>query len=306
MTNARVAHRIWVFVFAIILCQAGFLKAEEKVGGPKPAAFTVKVTGSGRPMILIPGLGCGGNVWDGTVAHFKDRYECHVVTLAGFAGQPAIGEPFLEQVRKGLVEYIGQKKLERPVIVGHSLGGFMAFWLGVTAPEQVGPIIAVDGVPFFAALNDTKATAESVKPFAEGMRAMYKTQTPEQFAMGFRSFLAMMITDQKDVEKICQLGEKSDHKAVGQATYELMTTDLRNDVKAIKTPVLLIGATAAITDPNQRKAAQENYKLQVAAVPRHKVVFAPKARHFIQLDEPEFFFGEVESFLKDMDAAKGK
>ncbi len=306
MTNARVSHRIWVLVFAIILCQAGLLEAEEKEGVGKPAAFTVKVTGSGRPMILIPGLGCGGNVWDGTVAHFKDRYECHVVTLAGFAGQPGIGEPFLEQVRYGLVEYIRQKKLERPVIVGHSLGGFMAFWLGVTASDQVGPIISVDGVPFFAALNDIKATPESVKPFAEQMRGMYKAQTPEQFAIGYRSFLAGMITDQKAVEKVGELSDRSDPKAVGQATYELMTTDLRKEVKAIKTPVLLIGATASITDPNQRKAAQENYRLQVAAVPRHKVVFAPKARHFIQLDEPEFFFGEVESFLKDMDAAKGK
>jgi pimeloyl-ACP methyl ester carboxylesterase len=306
MTNARRTQRIWVLVFAIILCRAGLLEAEEKEGGGKPAAFTVKVTGSGQPMILIPGLGCGGNVWDGTVAHFKDRYECHVVTLAGFAGQPGIGEPFLEQVRYGLVEYIRQKKLERPVIVGHSLGGFMAFWLGATASGQVGPIISVDGVPFFAALRDINATPESVKPFAEQMREIYKAQTPEQFAVGYRSFLAGMITDPKAVEKVAELGVKSDPKAVGQATYELMTTDLRKEVKAIETAVLLIGATASITDPNQRKAAQENYRLQVAAVPRHKVVFAPKARHFIQLDEPEFFFGEVESFLKDMDAAKGK
>jgi pimeloyl-ACP methyl ester carboxylesterase len=136
------------------------------------------------------------------------------------------------------------------------------------------------------------------------MREIYKAQTPEQFAIGYRAYLAGMITDQKNVEKVGQLSGRSDPKAVGQATYELMTTDLRKEVKAIKTPVLLIGATASITDPNQRKAAQENYRIQVAAVPRHKVVFAPKARHFIQLDEPEFFFGEVESFLKDMDAAE--
>jgi pimeloyl-ACP methyl ester carboxylesterase len=304
MTNARVTYRIWVLVFAIILCQAGLLAAEEKQDVVKPSAFTVKVTGSGRPMILIPGLGCGGNVWDETVARFKDRYQCHVVTLAGFAGQPAIGEPFLEQVRSGLVEYIRRNKLERPVIVGHSLGGFMAFWLGATAPDQVGPVISVDGVPFYAALMDINATPESAKPFAERMREMYKAQSPQQFAFGFRSSLAVMITDPNAVEKVGRLGSKSDPKAVGQATYELMTTDLRKQVKAIKTPVLLIGATASITDPDQRNAAQENYKLQVAQVPKHKVVFAPKARHFIQLDEPEFFFGQVESFLKDVDNAK--
>src|ERR1700677_1286306 len=71
-----------------------------------PAPFKAVVTGSGPPMILIPGLASGGNVWDGTVAHFKDRYQCHVLTLAGFAGQPAMDGPFLEKVRDGIVKYI--------------------------------------------------------------------------------------------------------------------------------------------------------------------------------------------------------
>jgi len=33
------------------------------------------------------------------------------------------------------------------------------------------------------------------------------------------------------------------------------------------------------------------------------VIFAPKARHFIQLDEPEFLFREIESFLKEADVS---
>jgi pimeloyl-ACP methyl ester carboxylesterase len=304
MTNVKLPLRL--IAVAVILCQVSFLKAAEKVEGNKTAAFTVKVTGAGRPMILIPGLTCGGNVWDGTVDHFKDRYECHVVTLAGFAGQPAIGEPFLEQVRDGLIKYIRDKKLQRPVIVGHSLGGFLAFWIGATAPDQVGPIIAVDGVPFFPALSDVKATAQSSQQFSETMRNMYKAQTPEQFAMGNRAFFAGMITDPKDVEKITALSIKSDPKAAGQAFYEMMTIDLRDKVKAIQTPVLLVGATASIPNPDQQKTAQENYRLQVANIPQHTVVFASKARHFIQLDEPTFFVGEVESFLKETDTAKGK
>jgi pimeloyl-ACP methyl ester carboxylesterase len=292
--------------FAMILCQVSFLGAAEKEEGKEHAAFVVKVTGSGRPMILIPGLSCGGNVWDGTVAHFKDRYQCHVVTLAGFAGQPAIGEPFLEQVRDGLSKYIRDKKLERPVIVGHSLGGFLAFWLGATVPEQIGPIIAVDGVPYFPALRDVNATPQSAQPFAESLRNTYKAQTSEQFAIGNRGFLAGMITDPKDIEKVVEMSTKSDPKAVAQAFYELMTIDLRPKVKAIRAPVLLIGATASAPNPEQKKTTEENYRLQVTNVPRHKVVFAPKARHFIQLDEPKFFFQEVESFLKELDGAKEK
>src|SRR5690348_15221990 len=49
-------------------------------------AFTVRVSGSGPPVILIPGLACDGNVWDATAAHLAATHEVHVLTLAGFAG----------------------------------------------------------------------------------------------------------------------------------------------------------------------------------------------------------------------------
>jgi pimeloyl-ACP methyl ester carboxylesterase len=306
MTNKKFVFGMLLAGLALIFCQARFANSAEVAQAKKQAAFTVAVTGSGRPMILIPGLSCGGNVWDSVVTHFKDHYQCHVVTLAGFAGQPAIGEPFLAQVRDELDKYIRDNKLQQPVIIGHSLGGFLAFWLGATKPEDVGPIIAVDGVPYFPALNDPNATPESAKPMAENMRAMYKKQTSEQFAVSNRAFLAGMITDPNEVIRVTALSGKSDPNAVGQALYEILTTDLRPMVKAIQTPVLLIGATASIPNPGEKRVAEENYRAEVATVLHHKVVFAPKARHFIQLDEPDFFIQEVETFLKEADTAKDK
>lgn len=255
-------------------------------------------------MILIPGLGCGGNVWAGTVAHFKNTHQCHVLTLAGFAGQLTIGDPFLKRVREELATYLHEQKLERPIVIGHSLGAFLAFWLGASIPEQVGPIVAVDGVPFYPALRDPSASPQSSLPFAQRQWMGIILQTPEQFARSNQRILAEMITDPKDLQRVAEVSNRSNPKAIGQAFFEMMTIDLRADVKAIQAPVLLIGATASISNPDERKKAEENYRAQVASVPRHKVVFAPKARHFIQLDEPAFFIQEVEAFLKAADSAK--
>ena len=297
------------FLFLLVLVFSSFAaepkakpapaKKTEKAAKVEVAPFAVTVTGSGQPMILIPGLACAGNVWDGAVEHFKDRYECHVVTLAGFGGQPAIGTPFLEPVRDGLIKYIQEKHLDHPIIVGHSLGGFMAFWVGATAPDLEGPIVTLDGMPFYAALLDNTATSQSIVPQAEGMRALFKDQTPEQFAFRTRGFLAGMITAPKDLAKVAEGSGKSDPKEVAQAFYELMTIDLRPKVQAIRTPVLVIGATAAVSDPGQKKQAEDNYRSEVATIARHKVVFAPKAKHFIQLDEPDYFYQEMETFLKE-------
>jgi pimeloyl-ACP methyl ester carboxylesterase len=281
-----------------VLCQGPVLQAAEKADAETPAAFSVKVTGSGRPMILIPGLSCGGDVWDDAVAHFKGSYECHVVTLAGFAGQPSTADPSLRKVLDGLSEYIREKKLQRPVIVGHSLGGFLAFWLGIELPGEVGPIVAVDGVPYYPALMEAGATPEAQRPAAETLRNMIKGQTTGQFAFGNRWTLSTMITDAKEVERVAASSSRSDPKAVGQAMYEIMTIDLRDKVKAIRSPVLLLGATNALASADEQKREEESYRAQMATVPRHKVVFAPKSRHFIQLDAPAFFYQEVESFLQ--------
>src|SRR5271155_4967952 len=91
---------LFVFLAALACCLH-----QQNLFAADPVPFKAVVTGSGSPLILIPGLASGGNVWDGTVEHFKGRYQCHVLTLAGFAGQPALDGPFLEKVRDGIVQY---------------------------------------------------------------------------------------------------------------------------------------------------------------------------------------------------------
>lgn len=253
-------------------------------------------------MLLIPGLSCAGQVWDGTVAHFEDRYQCHVFTLAGFGGQPAVAAaeegPMLEKVRDALATYIRDQNLHHPILTGHSLGAFMSFWIAAQYPDLVGPVIAVDGVPFFPALANPKTSAEAMRPMAKQMQAMRKSQTPEQAAFGLRLFLRPMLTQESDFEAVSAWSVKSDPKAVGQALYDLMTMDLRPQVASIRAPVLLLGATAQAGTAEQQKSLQDAYRAQVAAIPHHEVVFAPAARHFIQYDEPEFLFREMERFLK--------
>ena len=114
--------------------------------------FAVRVVGRGAPIILIPGLLSGADVWDGTVAHLGERYQLHIVQVAGFAGMPASsGDDFAGRLRDSLIAYARTLRgphAERPVIVGHSLGGFVAYAMAATAPDAFDGMVAVDGVPF--------------------------------------------------------------------------------------------------------------------------------------------------------------
>lgn len=284
-------------LLAVLPSQAQNLSSLQLATEKRPS-FTVTRIGQGRPMILIPGLQSSGDVWSGTVAHFKDRYECHVLTLAGFAGQPAVPPPFLETVRNDVLRYIEEKKLDHPVIVGHSLGGFLAFWIAATAPDAAGPLVAVDGVPFLPALMDPAATAQSSAPQADSIRKLYGSFTREQLAAQARRAFASMIKDPGQVETATGWSATSDPATVGTAVYEVMTTDLRQQIAAIKSPVLLLAAADFAPDAASRKQLASSYEAQVAKVPQARVVLAERARHFIMLDDPAFLLSTLDAFLK--------
>lgn len=286
-------------VFTLLI--AGRLASQELLSRTPPQprpSFAVSVTGSGRPMILIPGLDCPGGVWESIVDHYKADYEIHVLTIAGFAGEPAIPRLRLSSVKDDVIRYIRDKHLKRPVIAGHSLGGFLAFWVGATAPDLVDRIISVDGVPFLPALFNPSATAAEASAQAEQVRAMYTSMKPEQLASLTRSALSQMITEPKQIDIVAGWAAHSDAAFIGQAVYDLMTTDLRPEIAKLRAPVLLVAAGKGFAaSPEQLRERRDLYEKQVETVPDHRVVVAANALHFIMYDDPEFLLHTMDEFL---------
>lgn len=225
---------------------------------PKKPAFAVEVTGKGRPMILIPGLSSSGEVWNGTVAHFKDKYQCHVLTLAGFAGQPRTEGPFLETVRTELAAYIRSHKLEKPVIVGHSLGGFVALWLASAEPSLTGPLVIVDSLPFLPAVYNPLATPENSKPMAEQMRTGMSANK-EAFLKQSEMAAKSMVTKPEDVATVMGWAAKTDPTAAGDAMYDMFVHDLRGNVASIESPTLVLGTWIGYKEYATREQGEQNF-----------------------------------------------
>jgi pimeloyl-ACP methyl ester carboxylesterase len=265
-------------------------------------AFAVEVKGSGPPVILIPGLATTGEVWAPTVARYEGRHELHTLTLAGFGGPEPLGEPFLPRVAEAILEYVQERGLRQPVLVGHSLGGFLALDVASRAPERVGGVVAVDGVPFLPALANPEATPAAMTEQAKAIRTMHGGMTREQFAAQTGLALGAMITAPGDVDRARRWSAAADPAAAGTAMAELMTTDLRPAMARVTAPILLIGALGAAPPP-MHDTFRAAYRAQMAQAPRATVVFAERARHFVMLDDPEFFHAALDRFLRELPAA---
>jgi pimeloyl-ACP methyl ester carboxylesterase len=248
-------------------------------------------------MILIPGLYSSGQVWDGAVERYRANYECHVLTLAGLAGEPPTTAPFLEKVRLGLADYIRAKKLRKPVVVGHSMGGFLTLWLASREPELVGPLVIVDMLPYPPAAQQQTATPETMKAPAEALRQGMLAQSPEQRRQMLTALLQTMITDPSKVALAAEWGAASDPNTVAQAMYEMFTTDLRPELVRIKAPTLVIGTWVGLRQYATREQVEQNFRGQYARLAGYKFVMSEGARHFLTFDDPEFLFKEMDHFL---------
>jgi len=154
-----------------------------------PAAFTVDVTGQGRPLILIPGMASSGEVWQSTVARLcgpQAARQCHVLTLAGFAGAAPIEGDLLAQAEQQLADYIVAKKLGQPAIIGHSLGGFLALKMAIDHPRQTGKLLIVDSLPALGATQLPSITPQQLQAMATQMQSAMRAQDGATYAASQR------------------------------------------------------------------------------------------------------------------------
>ncbi|WP_138431794.1 alpha/beta fold hydrolase [Fodinibius saliphilus] len=276
-------------------------QSEDPKNTHREPAFTVDIYGSGPPLYLIPGLASSGEVWQGTVEQLKNRYECHVFTLAGFAGnEPIDKKPYLKTIRDKLIEYIDRSG--RGIVMGHSLGGFLSLWITAENESLVEKAVVVDSYPFLAALRQPKVTEETVQFPRQMMIQQMTAMDFSQFRQQQKHTLSTMITAEKDLKKALQWSMRSDRATIVHAMGDLMQTDLRDDISTIEIPTYIMIAgnismngTPLYTKDQVQQMAEEQYK----SLSDKTIEVAEKARHFIMMDDPEWFHQTLEQFLDE-------
>ncbi|MCC5853264.1 MAG: alpha/beta hydrolase [Alkalimonas sp.] len=259
------------------------------------ACFNVAVSGEGPAIILIPGLASSGEVWHSTVEALQADYQLHVLTLAGFGGvapltQDAWAHGFLPSQRDAIVRYIREQQLDKPVVIGHSLGGYLALALAATASELIGGAINVDGLPALGALfAETAANSPSESTESNAAPANFD---PMAMAKG-------MANNESWHQRIVNDMFRSDGQTSGRVMGELMQADLRPQLASIRVPVLTLGALQHGAPYSSPEQVQANYEHQLANAPAqfHRFAFVADSKHFIMADAPEWLHQQIMQFL---------
>lgn len=260
--------------------------------------ISVQIVGRGSPVILIPGLSSPRATWDGALPELIKNHRVYLVQVNGFGGDDPRGnlQPgILDGIVGDLHTLIIGAKLGAVPVVGHSMGGLVSLMLAKAHPEDVQKALIVDALPFISTIFAPAATAESIKPQAEMMRA----QMTGLYGKPYPPQLAQMVAQQNALkpasrEKVAAWSTKADMRVSGQAIYEDMVTDLRPDLPKIATPItVLVPWTAA----RGEAATLGFYRSQYAGAPRVTIQGVGDSGHFLMLDQPETFDRALATFL---------
>lgn len=253
----------------------------------------------GRPLILIPGLASGSWVWQDTVRAFSPDHAVYVLTLPGFDGRPPAGPAPFAAARAAVETLIATRRLDKPVLVGHSLGGILALAVAEDKPAAVGGVVSIDGLPVMPGAEDM--TPEQRAQFAEKTRARIGQPQPAQFAAQQQGYMRTIgVLDMDKADALAQLSARSDPASVGLWAADVLTVDLRGQLKAIQAPVLAVvpyfdldGAQQGLTAP----AKADYYRALLDGTPKLQVVTVAPARHFAMFDQPQAVEAALRTFL---------
>jgi pimeloyl-ACP methyl ester carboxylesterase len=287
----------------MLRCLALMLLAFMTVPAAAQSAFTserigVTVVGSGPDVVLIPGLSSHPDVWRSTVAALPG-YRYHLVHVSGFAGRPAganAAGAVLEPVAGEIARYIREARLDRPALVGHSMGGSWAMMVAGRNPGLAGKVMVVDMMPFLGAMFGAP-NGEAVRPIAEQIKAGMLSATPEARRAQIEQTIATMVRTEALRPSAVQQSLDSDSAVSTQAFYELMITDLRGDLANIRVPLTVLYVLPAGA-PLTADQIDGFYRASFASAPQAVLKRIPDSYHFIMYDQPEPFQRELRAFLQ--------
>jgi 3-oxoadipate enol-lactonase len=121
--------------------------------------------GEGLPVIFIHAFALNQTMWKEQVAALKNQYRCITLDLRGFGHSDVAGETSLmDKLAGDINELMKALAIDQAVLVGLSMGGYIAFAFYRNFPEAVRALV----------LADTRATADSEEAKANRLRSAEK------------------------------------------------------------------------------------------------------------------------------------
>ncbi|MBN2294977.1 MAG: alpha/beta fold hydrolase [Pirellulales bacterium] len=245
--------------------------------------------GAGPVLLLVHGFPLDHSMWDAQIYIFQEKYRVIAVDLRGFGQSQVVeGTTDMETMADDLNDLLDSLKIDDPVVVvGLSMGGYVAFQFALKYPQKLSALILCDT----RALADTSEVADgrlqaAKEVIADGPKSLVDSMMPRLFAEATVSQNPAMVDSLRDVMMT------TDRQTIAAAARGMARRpDVRPWLGKIECPTLVIvGEHDVISPVDEMRAIADG-------IPHSSFVEIDGSGHMSPMEKPEDFNSAVLKFL---------
>src|SRR5262245_86427 len=249
------------------------------LGDGRPV-IQVLEAGEGEPLLFLHGAG-GIVAWEGALPPLSSKYHVYAPLLPGFGASTGLEclEDQLDLFMHGfdVIEALG---LDRPYVVGESLGGWMAAEMAALRPKEIGRLALVAPVGLWR----DEALVTDLFGMMPGELIPYLFHNLECFPAQRMMMLTMLFSDKDDrtqeqVEILIAMSRG--FRTAAKFLFPIPENGLERRLWRIEAPTLVVwGAQDKFISPMYAEIFREK-------IANAEVVKIPETGHMICLESPE-------------------
>lgn len=245
--------------------------------------------GNGVPLVCLSPFPFDGRIWREQAA-LADVAQLIIPDLRGTGRSSVTPGPYTMELLAGdVIALLDALRIDRAVVMGVSMGAYVAFAMYAQAPERIRGLVLADT----RAEADSPETAERRRRTVDGLRAQGTGILRDRV---LDLFSATMKRERPElVEEMWRLVEGMNPEGLAQETLGMaLRPDRMELLPRIAVPTLVLcGEEDTVSPP-------DGMRDMAARIPGARFDLIPRAGHLTPLEHPAAFNQRVREFLASM------
>lgn len=257
-----------------------------ELNGKDGALLSASVDGpDGAPaLLLMHSIGTDHRMWSAQISAFARHFRVVALDARGHGASAAPdGDYTIDMLGNGAIQMLDHLGIGAAHVCGLSMGGAMAQWLAIHAPDRVAKLVLANTAARIGTADTWRIRERSVRQ--DGLASIADAALARFFSESFRA--AYPETEQLFRARLVGMSVQG----YAGCCAALRDADFRPMLGHITAPTLVIGGTFDVSTPPAEA------ELLAQAIPRAALVMLPAA-HLSNIEQPGRFIAAISAFLE--------
>ena len=257
--------------------------------------------GKNKPtLIVLHGLYGSSDNWMNLARYWSKYYEVYLVDLRNHGRSPHSKTHSYKAMRDDILSLMDNQKIQKAIVLGHSMGGKLAMRLAMDYPERINALIVVDIAP----KNYISENNKQLQKHRNILKAMQKLKL-EQFQRReeIDSFLSKLIPEERVRQFIMKnIKRNKDFSFSWKLNLPVIQSEIENITQGFSEHEIkknVSGFPVLFIKGEQSDYILENDKAIIESIfPSSEMQTIPNAGHWVHAEQSEQLSKLVLNFLE--------